>query len=269
MNNTFSPVIVACIHSTWDILSWFMTFYVPPIIVVYIAYRFGIKTFINEKKHDRKALLTAREHDFIKKRYIVEGLDKISSSLNWYLAHYNSNHSIAGEVIARCTTQRISNKDNLEDLSFKPIETIHDLSPFLRINNLAGDNIYHLLMQLVQARTETYYYSRCSDILDLGKYLLEHRSSLPEKEFKDHLAKLDELKESETNIFYRFHSIPYSLLRITDALEKSLIQNEPISGFGENKILIEEIQNMENVFSNELNQYANNRVRGNLLNYAP
>jgi len=266
MNNTNC---ITFVKSIWAFLVWFMTYYAPPMIAVWIAYHFGKKTFVREKEHDRKTLLNAKENEFVKNRYIIEGLDRVLSSFNWCLSYYNFNYSIAIEVEGRCKTERTSKNDNLEDLVFKPFDMLIDLSPFLRINNLIGDNIYFLLMQLVHARTETFYYSRCLDIMDLGKYILKNRNSATIEDYNANLKELGNLKESETNIFYRFHSIPFSLLVLTDAFEKSVIQGEPISNFRDNKIVKEEIQKMEQLFGDELKIYEKHRHQGEQLSYVP
>lgn len=263
------PDTIAIINLLWQLFSWFMTYFIPPTIAICVAYYFGRRTFIAEKQHDRTALLQAREHEFIKKRYITEGLDKIALILQGYLAHYTFNHSIAIEVVGRCKTQRLSNNDKLDDLIFRPIDLLFDLSPYLRINNLLGDNIYYILMQLVNARSETYYYSRCLDILDLGKYVLANRESKNYKNYEDDLNQIEKLKESETDIFYRFHNVPFSLLVISDTLEKTLIEGVPLKDFRNNIVVKEQIKSMEDIFKNELEQYQNNRVRGDQLGYTP
>lgn len=263
------PTFLALINLLWGLIAWFMTYYLPPLIAICIAYYFGKKTFIAEKHHDRVTLARSRQHEFIRKRYILEGFDKISVSLNWYLAHYNFNYSVAIEVVGRCKTQRTSNNDKLEDLNFKPVEILHDLSPFPIINNLLGDNIYFLIMQLVNARTETYYYSRCLDMLDLGKYILENREKEDYKNYNNDLKQLEELKESETDIFYRFHNLPFSILVISDAFENFLLTDEPLENFRNNRVVKEQIFSMEEIFKTELKEYENRRLRGDQLCYFP
>lgn len=263
------PTLIAVLNVLWELFAWLLTYYLPPSIAICVAYYLGKKTFQAEKQHDRDTLIRTREHEFIKKRYILEGFDKINSSLNWYLAHYNFNHSVAIEVVGRCKTQRISNKDKLEDLRFKEIDMLHDLSPFPIINNLIGDNIYYLIMQLVNARTETYYYSRCLDIFDLGKYILENREKDDYKNYKNDMEQLEILKESETEIFYRFHNLPFSMLVISDALEKFLVKDEPLENFRNNQVVKEQIAIMEENFKTELKQYEKYRLRGDQLCYFP
>lgn len=107
------------------------------LLTAYLTYKFGLQTYFKK-----------REHEQILRRYLEEGFDRASASVEHALGVFNDNYRTALEIVREIKVDETVD----HSVIFKRYEQRYfDAAPFLKVGRLIGDNIFWKSTQLLFA----------------------------------------------------------------------------------------------------------------------
>ena len=107
------------------------------LLVAYIAYRSGLKAYFREREHER-----------ITKRYLDDGIDCVSASVDQVLRVFNDN-CLRVDTVLLWHERKEDEKGKLS-IEFERFERGHlELTAYLKLTDLVGERIYWPIIQML------------------------------------------------------------------------------------------------------------------------
>lgn len=225
----------------------------PPVILVWLGYKFGMVKYLNGKKNE-----------LITKRYLENGVDKAIAGVEHALAVNNENHRRGLSLLKQF---KETNKAGIELRKISLIKGFVDydikqfsVEPFYKIKALIDDDIYWNLYQLLYFLVGKSYDFLENDL----KLAIESIDSdlllkVPVNEFCDnYMERLQEL-HTESDKCYK---IQLELVNIAMALESILFESgklsfKDIKTFKYKPEIKEGIKRLKDAFKEELKEIMN------------
>ena len=127
--------------------------YWPEIIGALITGIFILLAAIIGAKYGLRTYFRKREHELILKRYLDEGIDRLSEAVDDALRVFLTNYTEASAIVMRA---KYGGKANLKKKFEKFERRYLKLTPFYKIEYLVGDNIFSDAVQLVLGFVEAW-----------------------------------------------------------------------------------------------------------------
>lgn len=105
------------------------------LLAAYLTYKFGLQTYFKKGEHEQ-----------ILKRYLEEGFDRALASVEYALGVFNDNCRTALEIMREIEVDETVD----HSVIFRRYEQRYfDITPFLKVSRLIGDNIFWKSTQLL------------------------------------------------------------------------------------------------------------------------